>query len=478
MKKSNIILFTGVILILIIPKQIFADVCKTDCRTDEGVICLKRGPCESVNDLLLKAAKECREGGPARYSPITRIAFVDILSQVLRLDNDIPVDIGKLSDKERYGLEAKLLAQKGLGIFIGLNPGDPLTRDELISVLKEAKIEEGLGFSTGFADQSFDLNNEKFVVYDPKLYIDEGKGFELWERRNNFNQSAGDARHYIAKIDSCNSARIIFGNNINGRIPKVGARIKASYRILGREDEIVTECETVMLLSNPYISKSLRGAYNPSRPLTKANFADLLIRALHLEGKLPSNYSSISPEKLYLLESETLARKGINIFTGSNPNDLLSREELARILYDHPIVEVLGVSNGREGQRFELNNAGFIIYDLHTYVNEGARDEEWNKKDSFMESGSASKDYVLKMDSGNYATIYFGDNKRGIVPSVNSPIKASYRLYAPVDMTTEDDIMCVVSKIAPPVAEAYEPPPFPPDFPPPTDGFDDPATHI
>jgi hypothetical protein len=395
----------------------------------------------------------------------------------LRIDRELPGAISQLSDKQRYELESRLVAEKGINMFIGTNPGAPLTREELVNILKSVEIEDDLGLSTGLANQSFNLNNEKLVVYDPALYVDEGKGFESWERKSNLIQSSGNDKHYVAKIDDCDNARVVFGDGQKGKIPNAGSRLKAGYKVMGRQDDIVTKCEIVMLLSNPDITKSLKDRYNPARPLTKANFADLLIRSMRIQNKLPSNYANLAPEKLYLLETQLLSKNGITIFTGSRPYDLITREELARVLYNYPVVEIIGNSSGKENQRFELNNAGFAIYDLHAYVNEGAKDEEWNKRNNFIESSSLSKDYVVKLGSGNYASIYFGDGKKGRIPVVNSPVKVSYRLYSPLTLLTEDDIMCVLGKLTP-VPEAYEPPPGPPEFPPPTDGYDDPATHI
>ena len=147
------------------------------------------------------------------------------------------------------------------------------------------------------------------------------------------------------------------------------------------------------------------------------------------------------------------------------------------MLYNYPVTEILGNSAGTENQRFELNNAGFAIYDLHTYVNEGPKFEEWDRKTSFLESGSSNKDYMVKLDSGNYASVYFGDGRQGKIPDANAPIKVTYRLYSPNAFFTEDDIVCVLGKMNP-VPEAYEPPPPPFEFTPPTDGFEDPATHI
>lgn len=477
MKKRYLLL--GVFLcIWFISENGYAVLCKTKCRVNEGVICVERGPCQPANDVLLEAARDCREiGGPGMYEPVTKLTFLDIFSQVLRIDRELPDTLGQLNDAQRYEMEARFMAEKGVDIFAGTDPDSSLTRKELISILKPVTIEDDLGLSTGLANQSFELHNEKLVVYDPVLYVDDGKAPKIWQRKENLKQSSGDDREYVAKLDDCNNARIVFGDSQNGKIPAVGSRIKAEYKIMGRQEDTVTKCEIVMLLSNPGIARSIKQAYNPARPLTKANFAGLLIRAMRLEKNLPAGYSTLPANKLYALETELLSKRGINIFSGSMPSDSLTKEELANVLYNHPVVEVVGSSDGRPNQRFELNNAGFLIYDLHTYVNEGVKDEEWNRENNFIESASNSKDYVVKLDSGNYASLYFGDGAKGKIPAVNSPVKVSYRLYSPLTLLTEDDIICVLGKLTP-VAEAYEPPPGPPDFPPPTDGFDDPATHI
>lgn len=454
-----------------------SNVCRVRCRADEGVICLKRGPCEPENDALLKASEECRKDPTARYKPITKLLFVDILSQIIRLDREFPGTIDNLGDEERYIIETRLLSDKGINMFVDTEPSSPLTREELARVLKGISVEKELGFSSGLANQIFDLKNEEFIIYDLELYVDEGDGFLPWEMKKTLTESLSDDRHYAAKLDSCDDARIVFGDNVNGKIPAVGSRIKPVYKFYGREDEIVTKCEIAMLLSNPDVARSISNSHNPSRPLTKENFADLLIKVRHLEGQMPEGFQLLDEKEIYALQAEALAKHGINIFIGSDPSDFLTREELAKILYDCPVEEIIGISNGSENQNFELSNAGFIIYDLHTYADEGVGYEEWSKRDAFFESSSNSKDYVVKLDAGNYATVYFGDDRKGRIPAASSPIKVRYRLYAPVSMLTEDDIICALGRCVP-VAEAYEPPPSPFEFPDPEDGYDDPGTHI
>ncbi len=456
-----------------------ADICKVNCRTRDGLICLERGPCEPVNDLLLETAERCRKESKARYEPVTKLVFVDILSNVIRLDRELPQDrIAQMTDEERYKVETKLLKDKGIEIFWGTEPKEPLTREELAEVLKNVTIEKNLGFSSGLADQLIELENEEFVLYDMELYVDEGDGYELWERKKTLSGSSSEDRHYMVKLDSCGEAILTFGDGIKGKIPDVGSNMKASYKFFGRSHEVVTECEIAMLLSNPEAARSLKESYNPARLLTKDTFADLLLSSMGLENKIPAGTGKLSRRELYELKVKILSAKGINVFTGSGPNDILTREELARVLYDSPVEEMLGMSSGKSRQVFELDNAGFIIYDLHTYVYGENGFEEWEKTNSFMESASSDKHYSVKLDSGNYASIHFGNGKKGMMPPENVPIKVTYRLYAPITMITEDDIICVLGK-SKPVAETYVPPSFPPpDFPPPTDGFDDPATHI
>ncbi len=472
---SVIIVFSILTITSAMAKQ-DADVCRTRCRVDEGVICLERDPCAPENEYLLKAAKDCREEPVAKYMPIAKLLFVDILSEVIRLDKEFAQNVHRLSDEERYILKAELLDRKGIDMFVGTKPLSPLTREELATVLKNITVEKYLGLSSGLPDQMFDLKNDEFIVYDVEVYADEGKGFELWERKRTFEESEASAEHYVAKLDSCDDAMVVFGDNEKGRIPKAGSRLKTIYKFFGRDDEMVTECEVVMLLSDPDVARSLKDKYNPSRLLTRANFVDLLIKTRHIQDQLPWNYGILTEKEAYRLQAEILRKHGIDIFVGTEPDELLTREELARVLYDSPVQEIIGISDGAQGQSFELKNAGFVIYDLHAYVDEGSGYEEWYKQESFFESSLASKDYVVKLDSGNYASVYFGDDKKGKIPMVNSPIRVSYRLYAPVAMVTEDDIICVLGRIVP-VAETYIPPKPPPEFPPPTNGYDDPASH-
>ena len=125
MKKIIYITFLIVTFFFIItPSE--ADVCKVECETEERVVCLERGPCEPINEFLLKAVRECRKADPSRFLPITKLLFVDIFTRFIRLDKEFPQNIDRLKDSERYDLEAKLLAEKDIKIFVGTDPFDSL----------------------------------------------------------------------------------------------------------------------------------------------------------------------------------------------------------------------------------------------------------------------------------------------------------------------------------------------------------------
>ncbi len=452
----------------------FAVVCKEGCEIEGVTLCLHREPCEPINEALIKATKVCRERVLESFRPIDRLLFVDILTRVLRLEKELPPDIEALNDGERYNIEAQVLAKRDIKTFLNTMPKDPLTKEELTEVLKKVAIEEFI-ISNGKKGQLLELKNASLIIYDIRLFVDEGKGEELWNRKDTFSESDKDDKVYVVKVDNCNNATVYFGDNIKGSVPAAGAKIKIVFKVFGKEGELITPCDIVEIFSNPKIARAIKNTYNPSRPLTKANFVDLYIKTMGLSRMLPRDAGRLSLEELYRRQTELLSRRGITVFVGTRPGELLTREELGGILYNLPVEELLGISSGKPGQIFELKNAGFEIYDLRLFVDEGVGYEEWKRAVFFQESAATDKDYLIKMDADNYAKIYFGDNFKGKVPNLNSPIKAHYRLYAPSTLLTEDDILCV---LVPPRPEAYEPPPSPPDFPSPHDGYEDPATHI
>ena len=64
---------------------------------------------------------------------------------------------------------------------------------------------------------------------------------------------------------------------------------------------------------------------------TKAEFADVLIRVLGIT--LPEGSEKLSPEELYEVQANILAERNLDIFIDSNPSDIVTRGDLAAVIY-------------------------------------------------------------------------------------------------------------------------------------------------
>jgi predicted phage baseplate assembly protein len=66
-----------------------------------------------------------------------------------------------------------------------------------------------------------------------RLEVDQGGGYEVWERRGTLLYSRSNDQHFTVKIDENDAAEIIFGDGVYGRIPPSGSSIRATYLIGG-----------------------------------------------------------------------------------------------------------------------------------------------------------------------------------------------------------------------------------------------------
>jgi predicted phage baseplate assembly protein len=78
--------------------------------------------------------------------------------------------------------------------------------------------------------------------------------------------------------------------------------------------------------------------------------------------------------------------------------------------------EVLGGSNGRRDQSFQLANSPVLAGTLHLEVDEGDGYKSWEEKNDFFGSKGNDKHYVLNRTSGE---VRFGDGIHGAIPVAN-----------------------------------------------------------
>lgn len=126
---------------------------------------------------------------------------------------DVP-ESGIKTYTQYLGAEAYILnAQFQKDEIVGRSSGEPFQSIRLI-----------------MDNVSFHLGYENIATkYEVELEIDEGEGYESWERVNNFTGSTYTDKHYIISVSEEGKSMVIFGDGISGKIPKETALIKASY---------------------------------------------------------------------------------------------------------------------------------------------------------------------------------------------------------------------------------------------------------
>lgn len=121
---------------------------------------------------------------------------------------------------------------------------------------------ELLGSSTGSKDQSFKLNYTPVILDSILVMINEGYGFEKWERVDNFIDSTSTSKVYTVTINDNDEAVITFGDGIFGKIPFVyNNGIYCSYRVGGGEQGNVGAMKICLLDSSIAL---VAETFNPS----------------------------------------------------------------------------------------------------------------------------------------------------------------------------------------------------------------------
>lgn len=91
--------------------------------------------------------------------------------------------------------------------------------------------------------------------------------------------------------------------------------------------------------------------------------------------------------------------------------------------------ELLGTSTGNADQEFYLWEFPVITESIQVSVNEGNGYEEWIRVDSFIQSNSTDKHYLVRVDSNGRSRIVFGNGIVGKIPQpYENGIMATYRV--------------------------------------------------
>jgi len=116
--------------------------------------------------------------------------------------------------------------------------------------------DETVGLSDGTLDQSFALFLSPVIDRSPMVTVDEGNGALQWTYYDHLIDAGPYDAAYTVAVDEGGITWVLFGDNVNGRVPANGAAINVTYRIgagaLGN-----VGIGTVVQLTNPIIRNGI-----------------------------------------------------------------------------------------------------------------------------------------------------------------------------------------------------------------------------
>ena len=124
---------------------------------------------------------------------------------------------------------------------------------------------ELLGTSDGTLNQVFTLVYSSAYIDDLLVVVNEGSGFEKWDRVDNFIDSGSNSKHYIVRPTDNDLTEIVFGNGLFGKIPAIFTNgIYAYYRVgVGERGNIGANKITVLDTNIAIVGRT----FNPYLPL-------------------------------------------------------------------------------------------------------------------------------------------------------------------------------------------------------------------
>lgn len=225
----------------------------------------------STAEQRVNALKWCNILGytPRNATP-SKFEQVFVLSSIQATDTVIPAGTAVKTVGNAVENEVIFETEEDLTIPAGAL-GDE-TDAETDEYLYSATVVQGisisnelLGSSNGTADQSFTLKYSPAIVESIHLAVNEGTGFEWWEKVENFIDSTPDSKHFIVHINERDEAVITFGNGVFGKVPGIYADgLYSTYRVGGGVDGNVGANKIIELVTT--IAK-VDSTFNPTTPI-------------------------------------------------------------------------------------------------------------------------------------------------------------------------------------------------------------------
>lgn len=185
---------------------------------------------ESIIKIANLFGYEIQGRTPARFKQVFEITPQENEITILK---GTRITTNEPNEEERltFEVEKDLVIPKGNTGLEKDTDGNYLYQTDITNAITvEGKV---IGTSNGGKYQEFELPDNNIIEDTIDIYVNEGKGYEKWEKVKNFINSGIYSKHYRIKFDGV-KFRVIFGNGALGKIPSnVPNGIIADYKVGG-----------------------------------------------------------------------------------------------------------------------------------------------------------------------------------------------------------------------------------------------------
>lgn len=218
----------------------------------------------------------------------------------------------------------------------------------------ETVVENPFGSSNGNPDQEFILTFEPIIEGSLLIEVNEGGGFQEWNSVENFLNSTSASKDYTLTIQADNTATVIFGDGVRGKIPSAGIdNIRATYRV-GADIDGNVGSRTIIV--NKSGISFINRLFNPRSAIgfsIKEGTTDEDLARLKIEGPatLRTLNRAITPDDIEFLATQFISSTGSKLVERA-----LAIEETFGVKTIELVVVGPGGSLLTEAQRDELED--------------------------------------------------------------------------------------------------------------------------
>ena len=228
--------------------------------------------------------------------------------------------------------------------------GEPYKRFSTLPVVQVDATLSGeiFGSSDGSPNQRYALARSPLIEGTLVVDVDEGAGLRSWQQVDTLLYSGPEDTHYTVERDEAGTARVVFGDNQYGRVPRRGVNnLQAGYRVGGSSKGNVPPM-TILKAVTPVSSLALVFNAQPATGGADAEASDEAVRRAPRMFRAMQRAVTAGDYEAHAMEfgvGKARARTGswnrIELFVapagGGQPSDTL-KEDLRRYFEDKRIM--------------------------------------------------------------------------------------------------------------------------------------------